>query len=501
MGETNLSILRDFLLQNLGLLYTERQEKDLYRKIESAASAFGYDDTNVFIEWLVLQHLSNSQTEKLAEFLTIGETYFLREKQAYDYLEFDYLPRLISERRKNNTKKLKIWSAGCASGEEPYTLAILLKRIIPDIKHWDITILATDINPAFLAKARLGVYSKWSFRKAPKSFVDNNFSEINPGRFQIKSSVKSLVKFSYLNLVDDVFPSVETMTNNVDAIFCRNVMIYFSPEGIAQVGNKFYNCINSSGILITSPVEVSSMQRSKFKVSLHNGCHVFDKSGVVPSIHDSIAQVRNTQSLSAKSTFSSEDVFEKLAQISRLTAQSQEEEKESKLVSEPEIGTNDKYKNALAYYKDHQLENAEAELKKLLKTKQDIDEDALLLLARIYAKIGQLEEANSICKRVLESGTVSPTAYYLQAVVFYELGKKAEAIRSAESVLFLDPNYALAHYLLACIRMTDTDKRFSDKHFDNLQKLLNNKGNDDFVDEIDQLTVGQLSDNIASFRI
>lgn len=501
--DTNLSILREFLLQHLGLYFTERQEKDLYRKMQEAAVAFGHQDVDAFIVWLVNQYLTKEQTERLAEFLTIGETYFLREKHAYNYLEFEYLPRIIAERRAHNNKKLKLWSAGCASGEEPYTLAILLKRILPDIKEWDITILATDINPAFLAKARHGVYSKWSFRKAPRGFIEHNFEEIEPGRFKIDASLRQLVSFSYLNLVDDVFPSVETNTHQMDVIFCRNVMIYFSPEGIERVGNKLYDCICSSGILITSPVEVSNMQRSRFNVSLHSSCHVFNKE----SRSCDAEPVRNGRlsSVSNANTDSSQEIFEKLAKLSRVTREKKAAEKAAEKTARVADGfvrsSSEDYSKALALYHQDKLEEAEHMLKQMLQMQEGLDENSKLLLARIMANNGKLEAANDLCKRVIEVNPVNASAYYLQAVVYYELGQKAEAIRAAENVLFLQPNYVLAHYLLGCIRMSEEDERYSKQHFNNLKRLLNAKDPDDLIDDVDRLTVKQLSNNIALIQM
>ena len=263
MPETKLTHIRKKLLNQLGLNYTKNQEKELYRKLTDASAAFDYKNVDNFIQWLTNQELDKSQIKKLATFLTIGETYFFRERKALEYLEFDYLPKIINE-RKSSSKKIKIWSAACSTGEEPYSIAILLKRVIPDIEQWDIKIMASDINPTFLKKAKEGIYSKWSFRGNSEGFVFNNFKKIDNNRFQIKEDIKRMVTFSHINLASDSYPSTNNEIEDLDIILCRNVMIYFSPKGIRSVTTKLYKSLKKDGVLLVSPVEVSNLICDKF---------------------------------------------------------------------------------------------------------------------------------------------------------------------------------------------------------------------------------------------
>jgi chemotaxis protein methyltransferase CheR len=276
MLQPKLTELRNYLLNKLGLTFSDNQEKELFNKIKAASKSFNFDNTDNFINWLINQELDTEQTKKLASFLTIGETYFFREKKALDYLEFEYLPDLINKRR-GHKQCLKIWSAGCASGEEPYSVAILLKRILPDIKNWDITILATDINPEFIKKAQKGVYTKWSFRGISESFKTMNFEKLENDKYRIKSSIKKMVDFSFVNLASDSYPSTTNNTNEIDIILCRNVLIYFSIKGIKSVTSKFYNSLNDNGVLLVSPVESSNLISSKFHQFLNNGISVYLK--------------------------------------------------------------------------------------------------------------------------------------------------------------------------------------------------------------------------------
>src|SRR6185369_3291595 len=136
----------------------------------------------VCIERLVSGQLDKEQLETLAGHLTIGETYFFREQSSFDILENSILPDLIASRR-GRGQRLRIWSAGCSTGEEAYSLAILLSRLIPDQREWQITILATDINSSALGKAVQGVYSDWSFRGVPQWIRQRYFKKTHDGRY------------------------------------------------------------------------------------------------------------------------------------------------------------------------------------------------------------------------------------------------------------------------------------------------------------------------------
>ena len=155
--------------------------------------------------------------------LTVGETYFMRDSAQFAALRQDILPELI--RRRQKERRLRIWSAGCASGEEPYSLAMVLSELIPDWERWSVLILGTDINKQSLARARQGLYKKWSFRQCDPG-VSGRYFTPQEQRFQIKPDIARRVSFAYLNLAEDTYPSLITNTCAMDLILCRNVAIY-----------------------------------------------------------------------------------------------------------------------------------------------------------------------------------------------------------------------------------------------------------------------------------
>jgi len=142
-------------------------------------------------------------------------------------LRHTVLPAIIQERRQKNFKQLRIWSAGCATGEETYTLAMLLAELLPDIQQWSISLLSTDINAAYLAFAQKGIYTKRSFRGETPSELAQTWFIQNEGRYQVKPEIRRLVTFAPLNLIEDEYPSFANHTTNMDLIVCRNITIYF----------------------------------------------------------------------------------------------------------------------------------------------------------------------------------------------------------------------------------------------------------------------------------
>lgn len=161
-----LSGLSDFVASRMGLHFPKERWRDLEREVTAAARDLDLPDAESCAHWLLSRTLTQSQTEILASHLTVGETYFFREKKSFEILEQHILPELLRSRR-GAEQRLRIWSAGCCTGEEPYSVAMLLERLIPDPEAWHVTLLATDINPRFLRKAAEGVYSEWSFRETP----------------------------------------------------------------------------------------------------------------------------------------------------------------------------------------------------------------------------------------------------------------------------------------------------------------------------------------------
>jgi len=246
--------LSNLIAERMGLHFPRERWDDLQRGLAGAAQEFGFADAGACVSWLMSAPRTQAQIEVLASHLTVGETYFYRDTKTLEALAQNILPDLIRARR-GREQRLRFWSAACCSGEEPYSLAILLHRLLPDLADWRVTITATDINPRFLHKAVAGKYGEWSFRNDPPWLKARYFDRTADGRYTIVPEIRKMVTFAHLNLVEDVYPSLATDTNAMDIIFCRNVMMYFTPPQRNKLLGKLHHALVDGGWLAVSPAK------------------------------------------------------------------------------------------------------------------------------------------------------------------------------------------------------------------------------------------------------
>lgn len=189
--------------------------------------------------------------------LTTNYTYFNREENHFNFLREVILPH---EEKNNKLKILNIWSAGCSSGEEPYTLAMVLDDYFKFMSSgWKIQIHATDISENVLSRAREGIYSADSIKELPEQYKKRYFEKTADGKYQVLPEIKKYVSFKVFNLMDPV-----SVKNKYDVIFCRNVMIYFNAETKIKIIDKFYEATKPGGYLMIGHAETIQRNRSKF---------------------------------------------------------------------------------------------------------------------------------------------------------------------------------------------------------------------------------------------
>ena len=274
-----LAALSDLIGRWTGLHFPQERYAELERGLVRASKDFGHGSTTAFVNFcLTTPDLTADQVQRLAWHLTIGETYFLRGGQTFGVLEREVLPEFLLA-RKDGERQLRLWSAGCAGGEEPYSLAITVSRLVPDLADWNMTILATDINTRALQKANEGVYSNWSFRDTPDWLRPQFFAKTSSGDWAIRSEIKRRVTFSYLNLAADPYPSLATNTNAMDIIFCRNVLMYFSADTMRRVVGRLHDALREGGCLFVAPSEASHEFFPQFERVASQGEIYYRKDG------------------------------------------------------------------------------------------------------------------------------------------------------------------------------------------------------------------------------
>lgn len=487
--------LRKKILVNLGLNFALNQEKELIQKIGFAAKEFNFTDTQLFAEWIVENELTHSQKAVLASYLTIGETYFFREKKSFDFLEQLYLPNLV-QKRYVNFRKIKIWCAGCAGGEEAYSIAIMLHRTIPNIKNWDITILATDINPEFLDKAEKGIYKKWSFRGISDAFKDKYFDKIGNNEFTIIPEIKNMVKFASLNLADETYPSDISGTIGMDLIFCRNVFIYFTPEVIKEVMERFSKSLLKGGLLIVSPVEMSDIISRKFGKIDDSGLPIYQKG-----LHN----VKEKKMLEWKIPAIVKEPailhpIQKILPVEQTQPSPQKVIVSEKRLQKDETENISKYEDADVFYNKGMYEEAEKILSVLMKAGTGSMSPVIHLLAKTKANLGKLDEAKNLCEKALKKNKLDLSMHFLMATIQQELGNDTESTEALKKALYLDGNFVMAHFLLGNLIMKTSGNGYGMKHFKNAINILSKLNPGDVLPESDGLTVGRFTEIINAIK-
>ncbi|MGE0606718.1 MAG: CheR family methyltransferase [Pirellulales bacterium] len=199
--------------------------------------------------------------ERLTGQLTIGESFFFRNDHHFAALREQVVPEILRDNAQQ--RQIRMWAAGCAGGEEPYSLAILLDMILGKQQDWRISILATDLNPEFLERARGGVFRPWSFRQTDIHHNANYFTRQGDA-YHLVPRVKDWVRFAYLNLVKDVYPSPLTGTMGLDLILFRNVAIYLKPEVTRAIIQRFCQALRPGGWLLLGEAEVGQIPTEGF---------------------------------------------------------------------------------------------------------------------------------------------------------------------------------------------------------------------------------------------
>ncbi|MEM9192468.1 MAG: protein-glutamate O-methyltransferase CheR [Myxococcota bacterium] len=237
-------LLRDMIRKFCGISFADDARLVIGRRLRDRLKAHGHESFSEYYHYLRYHPNALSEMERAVELLTTNETYFFREDYQLRAFRQELLPKLKEQAVARGDKRITIWSAGCSSGEEPYTLAILVahSRLF---EGWDVRIFGNDISRRVLQTARRAVYGPSSFRAMPPEYL-RYFDETSEGR-QVKSKIRAMCHFGHLNLLDR---GRSAIVGRVDAVFCRNVLIYFGTEARQRVIEAFYERLHPGGYLL-----------------------------------------------------------------------------------------------------------------------------------------------------------------------------------------------------------------------------------------------------------
>lgn len=232
----------------------------------SLASKLDFDKYALYLKDKPIQ--LDTEWKLIFQILNISETYFFRDKSQIEFIKNSILPQIINKNR--DSKKIRIWSAGCSTGEEAYTISFLIQDLLMDIRSWNLQILATDINIESIEKAKKAEYYDWSFRGLDKNILPKYFDTFKD-KYIVKPEYRYYIKFQQENLLHSF------LRNEIDFILCRNVFIYMQSETVSSILNVFAKALKESSFFVAGHNEINCKVPEELKPFIINGNTGYEK--------------------------------------------------------------------------------------------------------------------------------------------------------------------------------------------------------------------------------
>jgi chemotaxis protein methyltransferase CheR len=451
LGEKEFRALSDLLRRRFGFSYPAQKKSEVEK---ACGRVCGGLESAEFCRELAAPS-GEDLLQRLINQLTVGETYFFRIQAHFDALKNVILPGIYKRRR--GEKRLRIWSAGCATGEEPYSVAMLILETLPDVSAWEIKILATDINTDFLASARRGRYREWSFRKVDEYWRHKYFERVD-GEWQIADEIRGMVEFFRANVIDERDNVTTGGPGVFDLIICRNVFIYFDDESITRASAAFSRYLASGGWYIGGHAE-PFVFADGFEAVNFPGAFVYRKS----TPEEVAAAKRRPPTV-------------RPVKAERVRLAADELERTDRLV---------------AAGKDSR---ALEELSKLVSAREDAE--LYWRMGRVLGNLGRYEEGLEWCRRGTALDKVNPHCYYIAALIQEEMGKNEDAFENLRRSLYVDKDFVLGHFSMANYHRWRRDERRAARSYRNVLKLLEDRPDGEEISG-DGLTVGRLREIVT----
>lgn len=247
MSEEEFRLLRDLVYNHCGLWFDEQNSYLLEKRLSRRLVVHQLKSFREYYQLLRFNRKREQELEEIMDLLTTNETYFFREEYQLKAFTDEIVPEICAARgAKEFNRRIRVWSAGCSTGEEPYTIAMLLLEM-ECLKDWSIEIIGTDISQRVLQHARRGIYGASAFRATDDYFRSKYFTAQPEGSYRVMDNVRKLVTISHLNLLDSTRMK---MLGSFDLVFCRNVIIYFDQAVKKKVVESFFQVLRESGYLL-----------------------------------------------------------------------------------------------------------------------------------------------------------------------------------------------------------------------------------------------------------
>lgn len=419
VSEPLVPAFRRLVAGRFGMHRLSQDDGQLLDLLRQRARALGLPSVDAYVSWLSgLVGAVADEWLHLARALTIGESYFFRDLGQMTLLRTVILPERLAANAAS--RRLRILSAGCSTGEEPYTLALLLDQLGIS-QSWDIHIIGADINDQALERARVGRYPEWSLRGVGATERERFFRR-HGKEWEVDPRLRPWVSFRHVNLVSDPLPCSEIGLAEMDLILCRNVFIYFDADNTSRLVRKLTDTLRPGGYLLTGHAEVQGIDTAGLTRELHSHSMVYRRaSGASPEV--------------AAPPLASKAIPVKPAGHAHRMALASRSPKPPISPAPPsspglaELFSRGDYVQVIA---------------------QDSESSAALRLrARAYANLGQHDQAEALCRKLVERDSLDAEPLFLLAQVVLERGCDDEAQTLLNQALYLDSHFIAAHLHLA----------------------------------------------------
>jgi chemotaxis protein methyltransferase CheR len=439
-----------------GLAFAPSRRSFAEAGIRRAMAKVGIARTADYFDGLCLARHS---LDDLITEMTVGETYFFREPAQLGRLRCEILPEI--RRRRGSGHVLRVWSAGCASGEEPYSLAILLEEEGLAERS---RVLATDISRAALIRARKGAYGEWSFR-GDRELLMRRYFRCDGTRFTLVDRLRSRVKVEYLNLALDTYPSSATDTAETDVILCRNVLIYFDRDTVRQIAGRLFDALSDGGWLITGASDPLLSEYAPFDVVSTSAGLLYRRNA------SSRGRIQTLPPPTRSAMVPIEPALVRAAV--------------DQMRSEPS--------NPIAAASDALLRGDYAAVLNLTEA-CGLDPDAYGLRIRALANCRDVPGAERAAADVVAKHPLSSEVQFLHAALLIELGNLGEAAHALRRVIYLDNGLAIAHLALGSVLQRLGDTKAALRAYHNGHALALSTP----VDEVVRLSDGETAGRLAT---
>lgn len=456
LSSKEFSLFQELLIETCGLQFEEDRSQSLQDALLERIQHRGYDSYQEYYNLLKFHPEGRLEIRELLDLITIGETYFFRNKAQFNVLMKFILPEIIQRKERAQDKCIRIWSAGCSRGDEPYSIAMAIMEVLPSLNEWKISILGTDINRKELACAKEALYGEKDISHLPKEYLDKYF-KVQDSTYILHSEVRKLVQLEYHNLVKD--PFIDERMQNIDLIFCRNVTIYFNGKATQQVIENFYNCLAEEGYLFLGHTETLWQVTNKFE------------------------RVEFPQTFIYKKRFTPvrEEAGKPFIAIPEMVTKG--------FTSMKEIGTE----------KSLSLQELKSELKEKPKVPLSLTDDMIaqdknqiftcLTHATVLANEAKYKDAVDLLAQVIEADNLNVDAHYLLGVLSYKSGDLKEAKTQFRKVIYAAPDSVLAYFNLGNIYLYQSQFNEAAREFRNAIRLLEKRPKNEQIKFCEDFTV------------